>query len=315
MKRLIYIALALSLAVACKSSHRPATDSEPTNATTEQTAKQLNFIPALAPAMLPQVQKMEYMREHYWDKFDFADTTFINQIDSTKMLTAFAVYATGYIPDSLAYKYMPRLMQRASTSKRMYTYFLMLAEGVLHDPNSPYRSDELYIAVLEAQIASPHYDRYEKMAPEYDLQIVRQNRIGHKANDFSYTVANGKSYRMYNVKSDFTIIYFNNPGCTLCRDITNAMKESAIITEMVRKGRLKVLAIYPDEQLDEWHKHRADIPSAWINGYDKGALIDREKLYNVNAIPAIYLLDKQKMVLVKDSIDVGEVERVLSQMN
>jgi hypothetical protein len=186
---------------------------------------------------------------------------------------------------------------------------------VLHDPNSPYRSDELYIAVLEAQIASPHYDRYEKMAPEYDLRLVSQNRLGHQANDFRYTVANGRTRRMYEVKSDFTIIYFNNPGCTLCRDITNAMKESAIITEMVRKGRLKVLAIYPDEQLDEWHKHRADIPSAWINGYDKGTLIDREKLYNVNAIPAIYLLDKQKMVLVKDSIDVGEVERVLSQMN
>jgi hypothetical protein len=116
---------------------------------------------------------------------------------------------------------------------------------------------------------------------------------------------------MYNVKSDFTIIYFNNPGCSLCRDITNAMKESAIITKMVRNGKLKVLAIYPDEQLDEWLKHRADMPNEWINGYDKGQLIDREKLYNVNAIPALYLLDKQKVVLVKDSINVGEIEEIL----
>lgn len=215
MKRLIYIALALSLAVACKSSHKPTTDSEPTNATTEQTAKQLNFIPALAPAMLPQEQKMEYMREHYWDKFDFADTTFINQIDSTKMLTAFAVYATGYIPDSLAYKYMPRLMQRASTSKRMYTYFLMLAEGVLHDPNSPLRNDEKYIPVLENAVQSSLLDEYERMPYEYDLEIARQNRIGRIANDFTYTLPSGRTATLHNIKADYTLIFISNPGLSL----------------------------------------------------------------------------------------------------
>ncbi|MBQ5359274.1 MAG: DUF5106 domain-containing protein, partial [Alistipes sp.] len=205
MKQLIYIALALTLAVACKSSHKPATDNEPTNVTTEQTAKQFNFIPALAPAMLPQEQKMEYMREHYWDKFDFADTTFVNQIDSTKMLTAFAVYATGYIPDSLAYKYMPRLMQRASTSKRMYTYFLMLAEGVLHDPNSPLRNDEKYIPVLENAVQSQWLDEYERMPYEYDLEIARQNRIGRTANDFTYTLASGRTATLHNIKADYTL--------------------------------------------------------------------------------------------------------------
>lgn len=276
--------------------------------------KSYRFLRVFPPSQASNEEKLTYMRDHYWDKFDFADTLYTTKADTIEMLRVYADYVSNFV-GPFNQEPIRKLMERASVSKKMFDYFGMLSEKVLHDPNSPYRSDELYIAVLEAQIASPHYDRYEKMAPEYDLQIVRQNRIGHKANDFSYTVANGKSYRMYNVKSDFTIIYFNNPGCTLCRDITNAMKESAIITEMVQKGQLKVLAIYPDEQLDEWHKHRADIPSAWINGYDKGTLIDREKLYNVNAIPAIYLLDKQKMVLVKDSIDVGEVERVLSQMN
>ena len=276
--------------------------------------KSYRFLRVFPPSQASDEERHAFMRDHFWDKFDFADTLYTTKADTIEMLRVYADYVSNFV-GPFNQEPIRKLMERASVSKKMFDYFGMLSEKVLHDPNSPYRSDELYIAVLEAQIASPHYDRYEKMAPEYDLQIVRQNRIGHKANDFSYTVANGKSYRMYNVKSDFTIIYFNNPGCTICRDITNAMKESAIITEMVQKGRLKVLAIYPDEQLDEWHKHRADIPSAWINGYDKGTLIDREKLYNVNAIPAIYLLDKQKMVLVKDSIDVGEVERVLSQMN
>lgn len=313
MKRLIYIALTLSLAVACKSSHKPATDSESTNAATEQTAKQLNFIPALAPAMLPQEQKMEYMREHYWDKFDFADTTFINQIDSTKMLTAFAVYATGYIPDSLAYKYMPRLMQRASTSKRMYTYFLMLAEGVLHDPNSPLRNDEKYIPVLENAVQSSWLDEYERMPYEYDLEIARQNRIGRTANDFTYTLASGRTATLHNIRADYTLIFISNPGCPMCREVKEQITTSPMLQELIERKELKVLVIYPDTDLEAWREHLQDYPSSWINGYDADQLIEKERLYDLKAIPALYLLDKQKRVMAKDCTDVAYIEKLLSE--
>lgn len=314
MKRLIYIALALSLAVACKNSHKPATDSEPTNSsTTEQTAKQLNFIPALAPAMLPQEQKMEYMREHYWDKFDFADTTFINQIDSTKMLTAFAVYATGYIPDSLAYKYMPRLMQRASTSKRMYTYFLMLAEGVLHDPNSPLRNDEKYIPVLENAVQSSWLDEYERMPYEYDLEIARQNRIGRTANDFTYTLASGRTATLHNIKADYTLIFISNPGCPMCREVKEQITTSPMLQELIERKELKVLVIYPDTDLEAWREHLQDYPASWINGYDADQRIEKERLYDLKAIPALYLLDKQKRVMAKDCTDVAYIEKLLSE--
>lgn len=314
MKRLIYIALALSLTVACKSSHKPTTDSEPTNSsTTKQTAKQLNFIPALAPAMLPQEQKMEYMREHYWDKFDFADTTFINQIDSTKMLTAFAVYATGYIPDSLAYKYMPRLMQRASTSKRMYTYFLMLAEGVLHDPNSPLRNDEKYIPVLENAVQSSLLDEYERMPYEYDLEIARQNRIGRIANDFTYTLASGRTATLHNIKADYTLIFISNPGCPMCREVKEQITTSPMLQELIERKELKVLVIYPDTDLEAWREHLQDYPSSWINGYDADQRIEKERLYDLKAIPALYLLDKQKRVMAKDCTDVAYIEKLLSE--
>ena len=313
MKRLIYIALALSLAVACKSSHKPATDSAPTNATTEQTAKQLNFIPALAPAMLPQEQKMEYMREHYWDKFDFADTTFVNQIDSTKMLTAFAVYATGYIPDSLAYKYMPRLMQRASTSKRMYTYFLMLAEGVLHDPNSPLRNDEKYIPVLESAVQSSWLDEYERMPYEYDLEIARQNRIGRIANDFTYTLTSGRTATLHNIKADYTLIFISTPGCPMCREVKEQITTSPMLQELIERKELKVLVIYPDTDLEAWREHLQDYPASWINGYDANQRIEKERLYDLKAIPALYLLDKQKRVMAKDCTDVAHIEKLLSE--
>lgn len=315
MRRALSISiLALSL-FACnpRKSSSPAPAEKQTTTTQQQVNEPLTFIPALAPAMLPPEQKAEYMREHYWDKFDFSDTTFINRIDSTRMLTAFAVYATGYVHDTLAYRYMPRLMQRASTSKRMYTYFLMLAEGVLHDPNSPLRNDEKYIPVLESAVQSEWLDEYERMPYEYDLEIARQNRIGHTANDFTFTLASGRTGRLHNIKAGYTLIFISNPGCPMCRDIKEQIIASPMLQELSERKELKVLVIYPDTDLEAWREHLADYPTSWINAYDADQRIEKERLYDLKAIPALYLLDKQKRVMAKDCTDVALIEKLLSE--
>ena len=257
-------------------------------------------------------QQFAYMRDHYWDKFDFADTLYTANADTLDMLRAYASYVQNFV-GPIDQEPIRKLMQRASASKSMFEFFVMLSEKLLHDPNSPLRSDELYIAVLEAELASPHLGKYDKVAPEYDLRIASQNRIGRKANNFDYTVASGRTRDLYSLNSEFIIIYINNPGCAMCRDISKALQEAPIINRLLSDGRLKILAIYPDEQLDEWRKHQKEIPSTWINSYDKGCRIEREKLYNPNAIPALYLLDSNKIVRVKDSTNVGEIEFILSQ--
>lgn len=274
--------------------------------------KSYHFRYVQPPLQVTEEQQVAYMRDHYWDKFDFADTLYTTKADTTEMMRAYASYLSNFV-GATDQEPIRKLMQQASTSKKMFDYFVMLSERLLHDPNSPLRSDELYIAVLEAQLASPYYDKYERMAPEHDLRIASQNRIGQKANNFRYTVASGRTRDMYSLKNDFVIVYINNPGCAMCRDISEAMKQSQIIRALQRKGQLKILAIYPDEDLSEWRKHLNDMPAEWINGYDKGCHIERENLYNIGAIPALYLLDKNKIVLVKDSTNVAELEYALQQ--
>ncbi|MBQ5923167.1 MAG: DUF5106 domain-containing protein, partial [Alistipes sp.] len=61
------------LVVGCGSRQGGATTS-PSGSSKAETAT--TFIPALPPAMIPEDQRMAYMVDHYWDKFDFADTTF-----------------------------------------------------------------------------------------------------------------------------------------------------------------------------------------------------------------------------------------------
>jgi hypothetical protein len=248
------------------------------------------------------------MVEHYWDRFDFADTLFIERVDSAEMMRAYAEYIATYVGP---YNGEPvaKLMKKASVSRKMLDYFVAMSEKLFHDPNSPLRSDELYIPVLEAQIAAPYYDEYEKMVPEYDLALASQNRIMKRANDFRYTLSSGRTANLYSLKADFVLIYINNPGCPMCRQIQEQLVASQIITAALADGRLKILAIYPDEDLTLWHEH--PLPKEWINGYDKGRRLEKDRLYDLRAIPAMYLVDRNKTVLVKDSVSVPEIESMI----
>lgn len=311
MKHIYYIGLSLLLFSMVACGGRNAQPSATTSAPKVDAQPAAVFVPSLAPSTYSAEQRIMYQNEHYWDKFDFADTLFLQRIDTAIMMRAFAVYAVGYVPDSLRSRSMHRLMQRASTSKPMFDYFMMLASEVLHNPNSQLRNDEIYIPVLEAAIASPLLDEYEKMPLVYDLQIAMQNRIGRKANDFTYTLASGRSSRMSAIKGDYTLLFFSNPGCPMCRDIKEQIVQSPKLSDMISRKELKILVVYPDEDLEAWREHLDDYPASWINAYDKGGVISRERLYDLKAIPALYLFDSEKQVLIKDCTSVEQVEEFI----
>lgn len=58
-----------------------------------------------------------------------------------------------------------------------------------------------------------------------------------------------------------------------------------------------------------WEK--ADFLKSWIDGYDEGQRLTREQVYDLKAIPALYLLDAEKRVILKDA-SFEQVEERLS---
>lgn len=304
-RTLVLILAAVGLA-ACggRAPRRPA-------ATTAETPAV--FLPAIAPAALAPEERVEWLRWHYWDNFDFADTTFLARADTLQLFEAYARYVQLLFSAPTDGAPMDSLMRRAAVSRPMLDYFAMLADQVLGDPNSPLRNDEFYIPVLRAQLSSPWYDEYERLAPEYDLNLASQNRIGRPANDFRYTLASGATGMLYGLRAEYVLLFINNPGCPMCREIREAISASPMLTELIEHGRLRVLALYPDEELDEWRAYREQIPASWINAYDDGCVLREKGLYDLSAIPSLYLLDAQKRVLVKDATDVALVEEVIDR--
>ena len=99
----------------------------------------------------------------------------------------------------------------------------------------------------------------------------------------------------------------------MCEHIRTEIVASPLLSEMIRQGKLKVLALYPDEDLTAWRAHAPQMPSTWINAYDAGTYISKEGIYDLKAIPSMYLLDRDKRVLAKDAFEVGYIEWLLGQ--
>jgi hypothetical protein len=99
----------------------------------------------------------------------------------------------------------------------------------------------------------------------------------------------------------------------MCREVNEQIQSSPLMNELIERGTLKVLVVYPDADLQAWREHLGDYPSAWMCSYNEGQVIERERLYDLRAIPSLYLLDSEKRVMAKDCVDVAYIEELIAQ--
>ena len=266
------------------------------------------------PVMLPPQERGAFIAQHYWDKFDFTDTVSLwrENVQAEQIFSNYVAIIWQVDPGEAA-RSIKKLLGAAETADSVtFTRFVALCEKYLYDPNSPMRNEELYIPVLEYIVASSAVTELEKLRPQHLLEMALKNRIGTQAADFSYTLASGTTGRLYNIRADYTIIFFNNPDCSTCKNVREEMSSMPLLSEMVNSGKVKVLALYPDEDLTAWQNYRNNMPATWINAYDKDQTLRKENIYDLKAIPTLYLLSHDKSVLIKDALSPQQIEQYLA---
>ncbi|WP_286334925.1 DUF5106 domain-containing protein [Bacteroides caecimuris] len=289
--------LCFLLLCSCKNGNA---SSQSTNETIQDTIKSIT-LPAIPAMMTAPEQRADFLVKHYWDNVNFADTNYIHHPEVTEQAWADYCDILNHVPLETAQEAMRKTIERTNVDKKVFTYITDLADKYLYDPNSPMRNEEFYIPVLDAMLDSPLLEEIEKVRPKARRELAQKNRIGTKALNFNYTLASDAQGSLYQLQAEYILLFINNPGCHACTETIDALKNAPIINQLLEQKRLTVLSIYPDEELDEWRKHLNEFPQEWINGYDKKFAIKEQQLYDLKAIPTLYLLNKEKTVLLKDA--------------
>ncbi|WP_303208867.1 DUF5106 domain-containing protein [Bacteroides oleiciplenus] len=300
--------LFLILCTAC--GNRKASDNQAEDIKNDSTK---TFALPVIPAMLNTPEsRADYLVRHYWENVDFTDTTYLDHREVMEQAWVDYIDIMKIVPEETAISAIKQMYQDAGKKKKVFFFFTDLAEKYLYDPNSPMRNEELYIPVLDAMLESTVLDDTEKILPKGRRDLAEQNRLGRQAEDFTYTLVSGKSGTLYGVKANYTLLFINNPGCHACEEGIKELKQAPAINKEFEAGNLKILSVYPDEDKEEWERHLSDFPKEWINGYDRKLMIKEKNLYDLKAIPTLYLLDKNKKVLLKDAT-VMQIEQYLQQ--
>jgi hypothetical protein len=181
--------------------------------------------------------------------------------------------------------------------------------------------EEVYLHCLSGILAARSLQELEKMQYEYQHRICSLNRVGTPGADFAFrqlVSANhlpDSSHQMYsptppkgyadktlykNVKGEYTLLFFNNPDCSACGEILDAIKNSHL-AELVHQKKLAVVAMYTDEDLSAWARNREKYPKEWIYAFDHKLVLRDNNIYGLRAIPSLYLLDQDKRVILKDA--------------
>lgn len=268
------------------------------------------------PMMLDDnTERVDYYITHFWDAYldtaftGLCDSSHVKGVSSYDLEGKFGEYSTilwqtdlETATNSVASMFkMAEANQRADTSSNVLENFTFLADKYLYNPNSPVRNEDLYYPFVEGLSKSEFTDPGLREAYAYDARMCSLNRTGTPAANFKFTDSKGHIRDLYSIKADYLLLFFVNPGCSACREIIDEITADPDISSMTESGELAVVDIYIDDEIDKWKEYVPNYPESWISGYDHLYKIRTNVLYNVRAIPSIYLLDKDKKVLFKDS--------------
>lgn len=261
----------------------------------------LKMMPEIPDEMKEPSQRAGYLVMHYWDKYDFNDTSFLMKDDLLERSYVDYLDLLSLVPKDARDQSIDTLIKKVADKKETFLFISRLNEQYLYNPDSPVYDEEKYIPFLQQELKSPLLNETEKIRPQFLLENVMKNRTGQVANDFTYTLTNDQTGTLHAINADFTLLYFNDPECEDCRMLTKKLTDSPVINILIEQGKLKILAVYPNDDIKAWKEHASTIQHSWIYARDAEQKINTENLYNIKYFPTIYLLDKDKKVLLKET--------------
>ena len=285
----------------------------------EKKAEQFTALPfpdLQLPSMISgQQEALEYMAVNYWNGITDlsrnypSDSLLVSGVRRGDVEQKFADWTSimEYAGHGVWSKAVGNLYDRAlacerkDTTSQVFETFVDLFQKYYYDPNSPMRNEDVYYHFVS------RYASYEGLSDalrgkyEREARLCALNRVGTKAADFRFADRRGKMTNLHDVKAEMTLLFFSNPGCEACMQIINVLREEPVIASLIASGRLAVVNVYIDEDIQAWRDYMPIYPEEWSNGFDPDYVLRSNEIYCVRAIPSLYLLDAEKRVILKDA--------------
>jgi len=249
------------------------------------------------PDSVSQLMSYIQYKDHFFDNIDFKEPGLIRSPILGGKIDQFFRQVVMQAPDSIITE-ADRLLEMSAADKDVFQYVAVslmnryaTSEIMGHDAVVVHLADKIYLSGNAPWASQEYLADLRKR-----VERLRPNLIGMKAPELLMSSFAGQYVSLYDVRADFTIIYFWEPDCGHCKEATPMLKD---YFEKNRSSGIEVFAVCTQQDHDKWEKYIVDHSLSWINGWDPQRLSRFDYLYNVEATPLIYILDRDKKIIAK----------------
>ena len=261
----------------------------------------LQMMPDIPEDITEPAQRAEYLTLHFWDNFDFLNTSLMMKDNFLERCFVDYIDLLSIVSGETMEKSINILMKKSEEEKSVFSLLLKFSVQYLYQPDSPVYDELKLIPFMKYALQSTLLDDNEKIRFKFLLENISKNMQGTIANDFIYTLTNGETGNLYSIDTEYTLLYFNDPECEDCIMLIKQLIASSVINDMIKQGKLKIITVYVNDDIETWKKHASEVQNSWIYSRDAEQKIIIEGIYNIKQFPTMYLLGKEKVVLLKET--------------
>lgn len=260
--------------------------------------------PEIPVVLVQSDERKKFLLEHYWDRFNFADTVLVNNRDLSEqgLANQLSLLADKMTGEGLITKSIDNLCTGMEQQEYACKIFMGWIEDYLYNANSPFCNESIYRIYLQRMLMSKTLDETRKSSLKFQLELINRNQVGRKAETFIYYLPDNTQSSLDRtlLRGDYLLLLFYDPECTGCHEVLKDMANDRELAAAVVEGRLTVLAVYTEDNEEIWKRTLVDMPKNWLVAHDRQT-VKENALYDLKAMPSLYLLDNHKRVILKDT--------------
>lgn len=257
---------------------------------------------------------LQYYVQHFFDGFPWNDPNVFNTPVCGNKIKEFSNLIYQLDRSDLDTFVVATLDKARVNEQSLYRLFDRL-EKILGSITSPYKVEHTYINMLQYMLDYPNLDENRKRRYERELKNINKNLAGDTVPDFRMVTASGDTLSLYDIQSEYMILYLQHPTCPTCREVRGRMARFPALNSAIDKGNLKVLTVYFEDDPKVWAQYvrSPEANARYMHGWNFDQTIEDKMLYDTRTIPYMFLLDKDKRVVKKDLL-VNEIEDFIQRL-
>ena len=249
------------------------------------------------PDSVKWIRSYLYNKDHFFDNIDFSDEQLLRTPILQGKLNAFFTNVVIQLADSVN-KEIDKIIARCKSNYKVFQFVSVYlfnhfreSEIMGHDAVMVKIADDIYLSGKADWTTQEWRDNLKK-----EIDRIRPNLIGVKAHDLVMNTYTGVYRSLYDIKKDFTVLYFWEPDCGHCQEATPKLKA---YYDKAKNDGVEVFAVCTQSNKAKWEKYIQDNKLEWINGWDPQRITNFDYYYNVQSTPGIYILNRNKIIIAK----------------